>query len=86
MSAQSTIISCGGILYLILVIWLATQQHPPPPESFYLLALNLISIFTAIMMIALFLMNKPVKKIVSDYIFQLCKVKIETATNRTQTA
>ncbi|CAF4173598.1 unnamed protein product [Adineta steineri] len=86
MSAQSTIISCGGILYLILVIWLATQQHSPPPESFYLLALNLISIFTAIMMIALFLMNKPVKKIVSDYIFQLCKVKIETATNRTQTA
>ncbi|CAF4205112.1 unnamed protein product [Adineta steineri] len=85
MSAQSTIISCGGILYLILVIWLATQQHPPP-ESFYLLALNLISIFTAIMMIALFLMNKPVKKIVSDYIFQLCKVKISTATNRTQTA
>ncbi len=69
MSLQSSIISfgVGGILYLVLVIWLATQQHSPP-ESFYLLAINLISIFTALMMIALFLMNKEVKTIALNYI------------------
>lgn len=67
MSLQSSIISFGGVLYLVLVIWLATQQHSPP-ESFYLLAINLISIFTALMMIALFLMNKAVKTIALNYI------------------
>ncbi|CAF2706773.1 unnamed protein product [Rotaria sp. Silwood2] len=66
---QSTIISCGGILYLILVIWHATQKQSPP-ESFYLLALNLITIFTAFMMIALFLLNKQVKEVALNYVFR----------------
>jgi hypothetical protein len=67
MSTQSGIITCGGILYLILVIWNATQEQSPP-ESFYLLSINLISIFTAIMMIAIFFMNKKIKDIVVGYV------------------
>lgn len=67
LSTQTTIISFGGTLYLILVIWYAIQ--PSPPESFYLLAVNLICIATTLMMIALFLMNKTVKKIAFGFIY-----------------
>jgi hypothetical protein len=76
MSAQSGLISLGGILYLILVIWNATKQDSAP-ESFYLLAIKFISIFTAIMMVALFLMNKQVKKIALSYIYRLSQTNIE---------
>jgi len=67
LSIQTTLISLGGILYFILVIWHAAQQYSVP-ESLYLLAVTLIPIFTAIMMIAIFLMNKVVKKIALSYI------------------
>jgi len=81
MTVQTTIISFGGILYLILVIWHATQQQSPP-ESFYLLALELISIFTVFMMIALFLMNKTVKRIVFGYIFRNSLANTKHSTTR----
>lgn len=82
LSVQTTIISLGGILYLILVIWYAAQQQGPP-EPFYLLALNLISISTTIMMIALFLVNKVVKKIALSYIIRRPPARtIQSATTR----
>jgi hypothetical protein len=80
-AVQTTIIPFGGILYLILVIWHATQQQSPP-ESFYLLALELISIFTVFMMIALFLMNEAVKRIVFGYIFQNSLANTKHSTTR----
>jgi hypothetical protein len=69
MLVQSGLISLGGILYLILVFWNATQQDSPP-EAFYLLAINFISISTTFMIIALFLMNKQVRKIALSYIYR----------------
>jgi hypothetical protein len=76
MSVQSGFISLGGILYLILVLWNATKQDSAP-ESFYLLALNFISISTTLMMITIFLMNKQVKKIALSYIYQPSQTNIQ---------
>ncbi len=81
LSVQTTIISLGGILYLILVIWHATQEHSLP-ESFYLLAITLISIFTAFMMIAFFLMNKVVKKIALSYIIRNAPIHTDQSMTR----
>jgi hypothetical protein len=69
MSVQSGLISLGGILYLILVLWNATKQDSVP-EPLYLLALNCIIIFNGFMMIAIFLMNKQVKKIALSFIYR----------------
>jgi hypothetical protein len=69
MSVQTTLISLGGILSLVLDIWHITRPDPPP-ESIYLLSFELISIFTTFMIIALFLMNNAVKNIVWGYIFR----------------
>jgi hypothetical protein len=69
MLVQSGLISLGGILYLILVIWNAAKQDSAP-EPLYLLAVNCIVIFNGFMMIALFLMNKQVKKIALSYVYR----------------
>jgi hypothetical protein len=57
-----------GTPFLILVLWHAIQPNSPPPESFYLLSINAISIFFAFMMIALFCMNKSVKDAARGYL------------------
>jgi hypothetical protein len=69
MLVQSGFISLGGILYLILVLWNATKQDSAP-QPLYLLAVNCIVIFNGFMMIALFLMNKQVKKIALSYVYR----------------
>jgi hypothetical protein len=69
MLVQSGLISLGGILYLILVLWNAAKQDSAP-EAFYLLAVNGIVIFNGFMMIALFLMNKQVRKIALSYVYR----------------
>jgi len=69
MLVQSGLISLGGILYLILVIWNAAKQDSAP-EPLYLSAVNCIVIFNGFMMIALFLMNKQVRKIALSYVYR----------------
>ena len=52
----------GGTPFLILVLWHAIIPASPPPESFYLLIINAITLFATLMIIALFIMNKPVRR------------------------
>ncbi|CAF3948467.1 unnamed protein product [Rotaria sordida] len=73
MSILLSIILCGGTPYLILVLWQATTKYPPP-ESFYLLIINSISICTALMMFALFNLNKQAKKTTFECFRKLCKI------------
>lgn len=61
MSILLSILLCGGTPYLILVLWHMFVDENPP-ESFYLLIINSISICTTIMMLTLFNLNKDVKK------------------------
>lgn len=51
----------GGTPFLILVIWHVITPASPPPESFYLLTINAITLFVTLMIIALFIMNKTVR-------------------------
>jgi hypothetical protein len=64
------ILICGGISYLVLVLWHATQKQSSP-KSFYLLAMITILIVTAIKMVTLFCMNKEVKNITIKYLRKL---------------
>jgi hypothetical protein len=67
MSILLSILLGGGTPYLILVLWQAIKnQHPP--ESFYLLIINSISVCTTLMMFALFNLNKEVKKKTYEYL------------------
>jgi hypothetical protein len=67
MSILLAILLGGGIPYLIVVLWHAIEdQHPP--ESFYLLTINSISICTALMIFALFSFNKQVKESTLKYV------------------
>jgi hypothetical protein len=78
LSTQSGLISLGGILYLILVFWNATKQDSAP-EPIYLLTFNSRIICNVFMMIALFLMNKQVKKIALSYIYRPSQTNIQQA-------
>ena len=51
----------GGTPFLILVLWHAIRPTNPPPESFYLLIINAITLFVTSMIVALFIMSKPVR-------------------------
>lgn len=66
---QAGLLASGGFLYLILIIW-----HEADPQTLpiplYLLSVSVISIFTACMVIASFLMNKKVKDIAFGYCFK----------------
>jgi hypothetical protein len=75
LSTQSGLISLGGILYLILVFWNAAKQDSAP-EPIYLLTFNTRIICNVFMMIALFLMNKQVKKIALSYIYRPSQTNI----------
>jgi hypothetical protein len=66
------ILICGGIPYLILVLWHATQKQSPP-TPFYLLAMIAISIVTAAKMVTLFCMNKEVKNITVKYLRKMTR-------------
>lgn len=59
----------GGTPYLILVLWQGINPHNEPPESFYLLAINAISFFVALMAFILLVSNKEIKNIILQYIF-----------------
>ncbi|CAF2672926.1 unnamed protein product [Rotaria sp. Silwood2] len=58
----------GGALCLCLTVWRGVQPDSKPPESFYLLSINAITLFTALMMVALFSLNKQIKGICVGYI------------------
>ena len=55
-----SLLICGGMPYLILVLWHVTLERPLP-ESFYLLSTSLILIFIALKMIDLFCVCKQAK-------------------------
>ena len=67
MSAQSSIISCGGLPMFFLIIWYKTRQQLAP-EPMYLLGFNLITIFVSLMTVAQFIMNAKVKNVVVHYV------------------
>ncbi|CAF1501048.1 unnamed protein product [Rotaria sp. Silwood1] len=62
-----TLFTAAGTPLLILYLWQVMQPKSPPPESFYLLSLNSISLFITLMMVMLFYMNKDVKDIAFNY-------------------
>ncbi|CAF1147384.1 unnamed protein product [Rotaria sp. Silwood1] len=59
----------GGSPFVFLVLWQKIASQTPPPESFYLLAVNVnaISLCVMVMMTVLFYMNKQVKSAVLAY-------------------
>jgi len=58
---------CGGIPYLILIIWqLVTTDHPP--DSFFLLSVISMSVFSSIMMFSVFYLNHQVRNIAFAYL------------------
>jgi hypothetical protein len=67
-------VTLGGIFagvgtpYLILVLWHGIQRNASPPESFYLLCINGVSVFFALMIVALFHMNKQVRDVLPRYL------------------
>jgi hypothetical protein len=61
MLIRSSILACGGIPYSILVLWYAIQKETVP-EPLYSFSIYTVVIFIAISMVALFFMNKQVKK------------------------
>jgi hypothetical protein len=70
MSLSLGLLTCGGTPYLILVLWHATQDQPPP-EAFYLLSIMSILICSSLNMIALFYMSKDVKNSAVGYLRKL---------------
>ena len=71
--AQNTILietlyAGTGTPLLLLLLWQAIQPSTPPPESFYFLSINSISVFVTLMIIMLFCTNKQAKDIVRKYL------------------
>lgn len=62
----------GGIPYLCMTIWHATTSEPAP-QSLYLSIINSIHICTALMMVALFCLNKQVRMTTTDYFQHLSR-------------
>lgn len=65
------ILTFGGTPYVIVVFWHFIQPEHLP-ESLYLLIINSITFFAALMMIALFYMNREVKNATVKYLRKFC--------------
>lgn len=64
-----TIFLGGGTLFLIIGIWQIIAPSSPPPEAVYILIINSMSSFVVLMVIALFVTNKPMKDFVFSRLF-----------------
>ncbi len=57
---------CGGIPFLILIIWQLVTIYPP--DSFFLLSVISMSVFSSVMMFSVFYLNHQVRNIAFAYL------------------
>lgn len=60
--------TCGGVPYFILIILQSVSEYHPP-DSFFLLSVISMSVFSSIVMFSVFYLNTQVRNIVKDFIF-----------------
>jgi len=69
MIIQTCTLLPGGPIFVLLIIWHATQNQPPP-EPLYLLAFNLMTIAVFMVTTAQFIMSKKIMQFSIQYIFR----------------
>lgn len=74
----------SGMPMTIVLFWIMISPNNPPPAELYLLASNSISLFVALLTIALFIMDKQLKNTGLKYFYHAFR-HINQRTNRSQT-